>query len=302
MTALAIVRCEHCGTALAELNYCELLEAWVCFGCLPKNHLRPIELSKPLEPARPLLAFNVVGSKNGSMGLGDGSMGVDETAARVKALGIEAPLGEQFDCILPGHEDSARVHSTARKHWLYRCEGEQRGLGLAEVRAAAAYGDVRRISPVEAARWKERLDYEAGLRQPRVVELNAVGSNATRRVLGGLRLFLGLRDERWDGQPFVWARPFVIAYCGVTDQQARDGVRELRNQGVLESTDERAGRAILWRLPAALTDDKRGANIGQRRMMAAPERCRCDKPLPAPDDDGELVCTRCGHAAGGRSA
>ena len=26
--------------------------------------------------------------------------------------------------------------------------------------------------------------------------------------------------------------------------------------------------------------------------------CRCDRPLPAPDD-GELRCTRCGHQTGG---
>jgi len=27
--------------------------------------------------------------------------------------------------------------------------------------------------------------------------------------------------------------------------------------------------------------------------------CRCDKPLPAPDGDGELTCARCGHDCGG---
>jgi len=26
-------RCEHCGTALGEISYCERIEAWICPGC-----------------------------------------------------------------------------------------------------------------------------------------------------------------------------------------------------------------------------------------------------------------------------
>jgi hypothetical protein len=26
-------RCEHCGTALGEISYCERVEAWICMGC-----------------------------------------------------------------------------------------------------------------------------------------------------------------------------------------------------------------------------------------------------------------------------
>lgn len=26
-------RCEHCGTALGEISYCERVEAWICPGC-----------------------------------------------------------------------------------------------------------------------------------------------------------------------------------------------------------------------------------------------------------------------------
>jgi hypothetical protein len=261
MTPVAIAnRCEHCGTAFGEICRSELVDAWVCKSCFlraanaegdpTEETPRPIEPVTPLEPVKgPSSLYCENGSKNSSVGPRDGSMGVDETAARVKALGIAAPLGEQFGCILPGHVDSARVHSTTRKHWHYRCESEQRGLGLAEVRATIGYEAVRRITAVEAARWKERLDYEAGLREPRAVEFTVMGSESTRRVANGLRLFLGLRDERWDGQPFTWARPFVMAYCQVTDQQARDAVYELREkQKIIVPTGKRVGWAILWQL------------------------------------------------------
>jgi len=173
-------------------------------------------------------------------------MGVDHTAARVKALGIDTPLGEEFDCILPGHADRARVHSTSRKFWRYQCADTS--LGLAEVRACVGYGTVKRISSLEAARWRERLDHEAGLLEPRTVtlELPDAMSNSTRRVAVGLRLYLGLRDKRWGDQPFTWAREFVMAYCEVTDQQAREAVFRLRRADVLRPTGEKRGRAILY--------------------------------------------------------
>jgi len=33
-----------------------------------------------------------------------------------------------------------------------------------------------------------------------------------------------------------------------------------------------------------------------------PTTCRCERPLPAPDEDGNLRCTRCGHACAGWGA
>jgi hypothetical protein len=169
-------------------------------------------------------------------------MGVDQTAARVTALGISTPLGEEFDCILPGHADRARVHSTSRGFWRYECADTS--LGLAEVRACVGYGTVKRISKLEAARWRERLDHEAGLLEPKPVTLSLPDamSDGTRRVGQGLRLFLGLRDRRWGDQPFTWARGFVMAWCGVTDQQARDAVYELREAKVLRPVGEPPAR------------------------------------------------------------
>jgi len=85
-------------------------------------------------------------------------------------------------------------------------------------------------------RWRERLDYEAGLCEPREVQLAVPegASEATGRVAEGLRLFLGLVDEgflREEG--FTFARSFCMAYCDVTDQEARDAMNALSRAGAI---------------------------------------------------------------------
>lgn len=262
-TAIA-QRCDDCGTALGEICFHEVSDAWICRNCFFRKPpvdldepVEPLKVSTPIEPLTPLepvKASTTTLNVNGSVGVEvsrrlDGSVGVDETAARVKALGVTAPLGEEFDCVLPGHKGRARVHSTSKKFWRYQCADTS--LGLAEVRACVGYGSVKRISSVEAARWRERLDYEAGLREPRTINLGPPEglSSATSRVAGGLRLYLGLRDERWGDQPFTWAREFVMAWCGVSDQQAREAVWQLRQANVLVPTGEPAPRRpIVYRI------------------------------------------------------
>jgi len=100
-----------------------------------------------------------------------------DTAARVRALGIDAPLGRSFACILPGHDHAARLHP-ATGFWRYHCYDAAEGFGLAEVRAYLAYDGIRRISPVEAVRWRERLDHEAGLLDRDPVRLLVPGYGA----------------------------------------------------------------------------------------------------------------------------
>jgi len=99
-------------------------------------------------------------------GVGDGSIeATDWTVARARALGITVPpLYGRFQCVLAGHDHDARLHPTTTGFWVYRCEGLGRGVGLAEIRAFIGYGGERHISKLEAARWSERLDYEASLR------------------------------------------------------------------------------------------------------------------------------------------
>ncbi len=180
----------------------------------------------------------------------------DETAARSRALGITAPLMDEFACILPGHSDTARLRwSNTGRFWQYVCPaGVQHG--LAEIRAFVSYGEVRQLKKVEIVRWRERLDYEAGLRMPRLVDVDLPDhcSDTTRKVAEGIRLLLALRSdtrpgESWDGKPFVFAREFAMAWCSLTSDQAREGVRALKRAGVIELVSEqsRPGKPVWWR-------------------------------------------------------
>jgi hypothetical protein len=165
---------------------------------------------------------------------------------------LPATLGERFDCILPDHDHSAML-VRREGYWKYRCASGT-AFGLAEVFAFRAYGEVLRLSPVQIVRWRERLRYEAGLVKPRPIpDLPTDLSASARRVGEGLRLFVGLRGEKWVEQPFPFARPFVMAYCDVTDERARRGVEELARRGVMRRSGGTTGRAILW-LPGWSSD------------------------------------------------
>ena len=176
----------------------------------------------------------------------------DRTALRARALGIEVPIFKRFPCILAGHNHDARLHPTAAGYWQYRCEGLQRGVGLAEVRAFIAYAGELYISSLEAARWSERLDYEAHLRYP--IELNVQlpdGCPEPAAVLAArMREFVGLRDKRFPlAEPFVFAHEFAQAYCGLTAHEVRAGKDWLERAGVIRRKGKH-GRPILWRLAA----------------------------------------------------
>jgi len=191
-----------------------------------------------------------------AIGPPDGSVDMDHTAARVRALGIDWRLRQRFPCTLPGHRGhEAKLHPTAAGHWRFECFELEERWGLAEVRAFAAYGRVRHgLSPVQIARWRERLDYEAGLLVPRPVSalelLPPDAPDALRRVAAGWALLVGLRDMgRWGDEPFTFAREFVMAYCEVTDRQAGHSVRRLERLGVMRrapTQTEGSRQPILW--------------------------------------------------------
>ncbi len=204
------------------------------------------------------------------MGDADSSVGgaePDRTAARAAALGIDAALDEPFACILPGHGHDARLHPTPRGYWAYSCGRDTWGLG--EIRAFLAYGTVKRINPVQAARWRERLDHDAGLLSPRPVLFSVPDRwpPSARRVADGMRLYLGLRHPLWEGQPFTFARAFAMAYCGVTSDEARNGVGLLEQAGIIERVDDaerRTREPIRWTCPPA-----RAESAATRRYEAA---------------------------------
>lgn len=185
----------------------------------------------------------------------------DETAVRSLALGIKAPLGESFPCVVPDHDEhEARLCRTAAGYWQYDCPGKRTPCGLAEIRAFIAYGKTREIKRTEVTRWRARLDYEAGLITPKEVPIDlrdGVGETV-RHVANGWALLVGLRDPaRWEEEKFTFAREFVMAWCGVSDQQARDSVRALEREGVIRRTGRkiRTGTfpAIEW-VPASTKD------------------------------------------------
>lgn len=186
----------------------------------------------------------------------------DETAKRVRALGIRAPLGKHFTCVIPGHVGH-RAHVAPTRHgfWHYYCPAlPSQGIGLAEVRASQAYGGVGPLSGVLTARWNDLLDYEAGLVKPVAVPMKGTDGldPTTQRVAQRLRLFLGLRGAAWRGQPFTFARSFVIAYCRVTNGEARRAMRVMEASGVIRRYGLTQPYApILWTLGNGKPVDRR---------------------------------------------
>lgn len=177
------------------------------------------------------------------------------TAKLAAVVGITTPF-EPFRCVLPGHADCAAelYRNPARGYWRYRCAAPWSG-GLAEVRASLSYAEPRTLSGVEAARWRERLEFDAGLRKPQPITIlpKPDASSAATRVADGIRLFLGLRDgEGWQGKPFTFSRQFAAAYCDLSENVARRGIAELRKAKVIDCVGQvelgPVRRAHLWRV------------------------------------------------------
>jgi len=256
--------CERCGRTDVEVNS-SVDRSRICLSCL---ELIESDGSPPKEPKRntpphrqrlygtgstgsPSADEAAAGASRREAGPKDALERATDVRACASVLAIEHLLGRWGPCALPGHDDHlARVCPTSGGFWQYNCEGQAVGFGLAELRAFQGYGEVRHISNVEAARWRERLQYEAGLlldRGPAPIPLPERCSEATRRVGEAWRLLVGLRDPMWGAEPFTYAREFVAAYAGVTEEQARRAVDELEEFGSIIRTGEKNGLALLRR-------------------------------------------------------
>ena len=159
----------------------------------------------------------------------------------LRVLGIDAPLGRKFSCVLPGHQPdrhpSAALHRGPDGIWRYKdfhrpCDPDT--LTLAEVCASRAAGRVTQLRGPSQARWYRRLFYEAGvLPAPlRPLELPPGLSGEARRLAHGFALLLALR-ELADGGPTPYTRSFAGPWCGMGERQAGEGITELRRAGVL---------------------------------------------------------------------
>jgi hypothetical protein len=154
--------------------------------------------------------------------------GPDRTAARARELGIEVADGGlyglgSFACVLPRCKRRA-VLIPRPPYWLYACECLSKPVDLASIRAYRGYGKrLPGLKGVELARWRERLDYEAGLTRCRLapIELPEQASAIAHRMADGCRLLVGLRDDRWNTEEFTLARNFSKAWCALTDAEAQ---------------------------------------------------------------------------------
>lgn len=190
------------------------------------------------------------------------SVGVRDES-RLRALGI-ASSSAPFRCVLPGHGHPARIHPDKTGSFsLYVCPSWSGG--LAEVRASVAYREPRNLRAVEAARWNDRLDRDAGVRVPILIDgelPNGIGKSACI-VLEHMWLLVGLRELPEPGEdpprrfpltePFTFARPFGPAYTGLTDDAFRHGMRSLKDSGVIYPVNERERKhlhPIQWKLAA----------------------------------------------------
>ena len=133
---------------------------------------------------------------------------------------------------------------------IYTCVDLDGALGLNAVRTARGYdGRVAPRSKYEFVTWGHRLDHEAGLRSPRPVPMVLPDGlpASTLQVAEGWRRLVGLRDERWGSEPFMFARSFVMAWCGVSDEQAKHGVKRLEALGAMVRVGKHPTGPILWR-------------------------------------------------------
>jgi hypothetical protein len=185
----------------------------------------------------------------------------------------------------------------SKRVWWYRCDGLdpelvrfRPGIGLAEVRAMRGYGEQRRISSVEAARWRELLDCEAGILEPRSVDLPIPDRcpKSARILAAHVQLLVGLRngDHFPLNEPFVFAHDFARAYTGLSSEQVREHKRWLeRNRKIFRAEDHSSSRftPILWRLSVpALRSHDGGVGGHTGRSPSAHEAERSSAPCAHP--------------------
>lgn len=186
----------------------------------------------------------------------------DKTRARAAALGIKiGAIDEAFSCPLPKHEHEANlIWAKGSGYWLVRCGETRKTYGLAQVRAAQGYGYFKALSKVAAQRWTELLDHEAGLELVAIGQVPENISENAQKIARGHLLYLGLRAKSggYDvKQSYTFTRKWTMAWCGVSENQAREGTGELKKCGFIKWTGEKIDGAYVWQLGTVVTAAKR---------------------------------------------
>lgn len=166
-----------------------------------------------------------------------------------KYLGIPNFVpGRAFPCILPGHHEcspSASIYQGGHGVFVYHDWHMRDGIEfitLPEVRASFAYGrmtTLRNARP-EAATWGIRLLVESGVIDPVPVDPILLPPDAplsARKIAKGFQELLSCRWLYTPGDPAPFSRRFASAWCNMGEVQAGEGLKYLRDRGMLKIVD-----------------------------------------------------------------
>jgi Bifunctional DNA primase/polymerase, N-terminal len=174
----------------------------------------------------------------------------DETSVvrMAAALGIHAPFGRAFPCVLHDEQNPSATIWQGPDGWFgyhdFHARGGRSWLPLARVRAAlAGRPDARGL---ELAVWKVRLLVEAGLVDFPSVSVPGGLSGDVALVYGGFLFLLGCRE--WmavAGTATTFTRSFGVAWCRLPERRFREAFAELRRLGLVKPVGA-TGRMPLW--------------------------------------------------------
>jgi hypothetical protein len=168
----------------------------------------------------------------------------DVVEATIHAVwGINAPLGRNFPCVLPGHKGHASMYCDRQSGvWKVRCWCHDEWWTLAEARAALGYRRGRHLGNPERAVWYRRLWYDAALIEAVPVLLGPLPDDATEaaeRVWTGFARLVGLRWLTHQGQPVPYTRAFAAAWSDVSPGTADKAINAALSSGLFRQVAER---------------------------------------------------------------
>ena len=165
----------------------------------------------------------------------------------LKAFGIGKEVGQSFNCVLPGHEESnpsASVYKSDTGLYIYRDwhnKGGKEIFFLPEVYAAIHYKKVVELSKPEFTTWAIRLLVDLGLISPYPVNKKPLPKEAAptvKKVYEGFRLLLGCKWLYSPGEPTPFSWGFARAWCGVGRRQAGEAIKYLLKHGYIMIVNE----------------------------------------------------------------
>jgi Bifunctional DNA primase/polymerase, N-terminal len=176
--------------------------------------------------------------------------------AMARALGITAPLGSPFPCILhPEQHASAALHLSAETgHWLYHdfhsgSRGAPEWMTLAQLRARKA-GRGQKLNAPEHGTWKLILLVEAGILPLVEITARPLPKHTSGLVKHVYERFLFLLGCRWNydyGEPTPFERNFAAALCQTSERHARSAINQLQRLQQIQVAGHAAdGRTRLW--------------------------------------------------------